>query len=184
MTQHAARDAGDVPALKRTPPKRKARELAKHLRGEHPDYAYLKAVFQRSPRRARRRGSARAQAAALRPDRARDPPLLRHRLASTTRTGHRAHQDAAVHGRARVRARRDPPHRRRPRRLPHPRSPRARAPRTATSRSPAPSRRRSRCTSTTSAPSTRSSSSSPAGRSPTAPAASARCSPATPNKPA
>ncbi|MCA1679171.1 MAG: hypothetical protein LC777_09630, partial [Actinobacteria bacterium] len=46
MTQHAARDAGDLPALKRTPPKRKARELAKHLRGEHPDYAYLKAVFR------------------------------------------------------------------------------------------------------------------------------------------
>jgi integrase/recombinase XerD len=30
----------------RTPPKRKARQLAKHLRGEHPDYAYLKAVFR------------------------------------------------------------------------------------------------------------------------------------------
>jgi integrase/recombinase XerD len=33
-----------IPA--RTPPKRKARQLAKHLRGEHPDYAYLKAVFR------------------------------------------------------------------------------------------------------------------------------------------
>lgn len=30
----------------RTPPKQKARELAKHLRGERPDYAYLKAVFR------------------------------------------------------------------------------------------------------------------------------------------
>ena len=30
----------------RTPPKKKARELAKHLRGERPDYAYLKAVFR------------------------------------------------------------------------------------------------------------------------------------------
>lgn len=34
------------PVLKRTPSKRKARELAKYLRGEHPDYAYLKAVFR------------------------------------------------------------------------------------------------------------------------------------------
>ncbi len=31
---------------KRTPPARKARQLAKHLRGERPDYAYLKAVFR------------------------------------------------------------------------------------------------------------------------------------------
>ena len=30
----------------RTPAKRKARELAKHLRGERPDYAYLKDVFR------------------------------------------------------------------------------------------------------------------------------------------
>jgi integrase/recombinase XerD len=30
----------------RIPPKRKARELAKHLRGERPDYAYLKATFR------------------------------------------------------------------------------------------------------------------------------------------
>jgi len=30
----------------RTPAKRKARQLAKHLRGEHPDYTYLKAVFR------------------------------------------------------------------------------------------------------------------------------------------
>lgn len=34
------------PGPKRTPPKRKARELAKHLRSERPDYAYLKAVFR------------------------------------------------------------------------------------------------------------------------------------------
>ncbi len=33
-------------AAKRTPPKRKARELAKHLRAERPDYAYLKEVFK------------------------------------------------------------------------------------------------------------------------------------------
>ena len=46
MTGEAARDAGDVPELRRTPPKRKARELAKYLRAEHPDYAYLKAVFR------------------------------------------------------------------------------------------------------------------------------------------
>ncbi len=30
----------------RTPPKQKARELARHLRGERPDYAYLKQVFR------------------------------------------------------------------------------------------------------------------------------------------
>ncbi|MGH3495475.1 MAG: tyrosine-type recombinase/integrase, partial [Sciscionella sp.] len=31
---------------RRTPAKRKARQLAKHLRDERPDYAYLKAVFR------------------------------------------------------------------------------------------------------------------------------------------
>ncbi len=31
--------------LTRTPPKKKARELAKYLRSERPDYAYLKSVF-------------------------------------------------------------------------------------------------------------------------------------------
>jgi len=31
---------------RRTPPKRKARQLAKYLREERPDYAYLKAVFR------------------------------------------------------------------------------------------------------------------------------------------
>lgn len=30
----------------RTSAKQKARQLAKHLRGEHPDYAYLKVVFR------------------------------------------------------------------------------------------------------------------------------------------
>ena len=30
----------------RTPPKQKARQLARQLRGEHPDYAYLKQVFR------------------------------------------------------------------------------------------------------------------------------------------
>ena len=30
----------------RTPPRRKARQLAKYLRDERPDYAYLKAVFR------------------------------------------------------------------------------------------------------------------------------------------
>ncbi|MDP8930906.1 MAG: tyrosine-type recombinase/integrase [Actinomycetota bacterium] len=38
------RPAAPKPA--RTPPKRKARQLAKHLRGERPDYTYLKAVFR------------------------------------------------------------------------------------------------------------------------------------------
>jgi hypothetical protein len=36
-----------VPAqLRRTPVKRKARELAKHLRAERPDHTYLKEVFR------------------------------------------------------------------------------------------------------------------------------------------
>ncbi len=40
--------SGDAtpPAKPRTPPKRKGRQLAKYLRAEHPDYAYLKAVFR------------------------------------------------------------------------------------------------------------------------------------------
>ena len=38
-------DSGSPPA-KRTPPKRKAHLLAKELRGERPDYAYLKAIFR------------------------------------------------------------------------------------------------------------------------------------------
>lgn len=32
--------------ITRTSPKKKARELAKHLRAERPDYAYLKSVFR------------------------------------------------------------------------------------------------------------------------------------------
>jgi integrase/recombinase XerD len=39
-------DVGQAPGRRRTPAKRKARELAKHLRGERPDYAYLKEVFR------------------------------------------------------------------------------------------------------------------------------------------
>ena len=38
--------AGEGPAWRRTPAKRKARQLAKHFRGERPDYAYLKEVFR------------------------------------------------------------------------------------------------------------------------------------------
>jgi integrase/recombinase XerD len=38
--------AVDSPAPRRVPAKRKARELTKHLRGERPDYAYLKEVFR------------------------------------------------------------------------------------------------------------------------------------------
>jgi len=38
--------ANDVTTTRRTPPKRKARQLAKQLRDERPDYAYLKAVFR------------------------------------------------------------------------------------------------------------------------------------------
>ncbi len=37
---------GTAAARGRTPPKQKARELARHLRGERPDYAYLKQVFR------------------------------------------------------------------------------------------------------------------------------------------
>jgi integrase/recombinase XerD len=40
--QHANQPA----PLRRTPAKHKARQLARHLRGEHPDYAYLKEVFR------------------------------------------------------------------------------------------------------------------------------------------
>jgi integrase/recombinase XerD len=36
----------EPPGPQRTPAKRKARQLAKHLRGERPDYAYLKEVFR------------------------------------------------------------------------------------------------------------------------------------------
>jgi integrase/recombinase XerD len=44
----ASGPAGHEPATapRRTPPKRKARQLAKHLRDERPDYTYLKAVFR------------------------------------------------------------------------------------------------------------------------------------------
>ncbi len=38
--------SGAPGAADRTPPKQKARELARHLRGERPDYAYLKQVFR------------------------------------------------------------------------------------------------------------------------------------------
>jgi len=34
------------PKQTRTPARKKARELARHLRGEHPDYVYLKQVFR------------------------------------------------------------------------------------------------------------------------------------------
>lgn len=37
---------GEGPAWRRTPAKRKARQLAKHFRDERPDYAYLKEVFR------------------------------------------------------------------------------------------------------------------------------------------
>lgn len=37
---------GDLMIEKRTSAKKKAKELAKYLRGEHPDYAYLKSLFQ------------------------------------------------------------------------------------------------------------------------------------------
>lgn len=36
----------DSPTATRTPPKRKAHQLARHLRDEQPDYHYLKAVFR------------------------------------------------------------------------------------------------------------------------------------------
>ena len=32
--------------IKRTPPKKKAKELAKYLRAERPDYSYLKSIFR------------------------------------------------------------------------------------------------------------------------------------------
>jgi len=39
-------NAETTPSRSRTPAKRKARQLAKHLRAERPDYAYLKDVFR------------------------------------------------------------------------------------------------------------------------------------------
>ncbi len=36
----------DSGPAQRTPARRKARQLARHLRGERPDYAYLKEVFR------------------------------------------------------------------------------------------------------------------------------------------
>jgi integrase/recombinase XerD len=42
----AATSAAVTSPPRRTPPKRKARQLAKHLREERPDYTYLKAVFR------------------------------------------------------------------------------------------------------------------------------------------
>ena len=35
-------------SVERTPARKKARELAKYLRAEQPDYAYLKSVFYRT----------------------------------------------------------------------------------------------------------------------------------------
>ncbi|MGI8413250.1 MAG: tyrosine-type recombinase/integrase [Solirubrobacteraceae bacterium] len=46
MTTPTGRPTYDPSGLARTPPKRKARELAKQLRRERPDYAYLKAIFR------------------------------------------------------------------------------------------------------------------------------------------
>ncbi len=37
----------DSGPAQRTPARRKARQLARHLRGERSDYAYLKEVFRR-----------------------------------------------------------------------------------------------------------------------------------------
>ncbi len=45
-TTRAAPSHGPSASTRRTPPKRKARQLAKHPRDERPDYAYLKAVFR------------------------------------------------------------------------------------------------------------------------------------------
>jgi site-specific recombinase XerD len=46
MTTKPVAPDGSTAAARRTPPKRKARQLARHLRDERPDYAYLKAVFR------------------------------------------------------------------------------------------------------------------------------------------
>jgi TnpA family transposase/integrase len=42
----AGSDPAVPPGLQRTPARRKARQLARHLRAERPDYAYLKEVFR------------------------------------------------------------------------------------------------------------------------------------------
>jgi integrase len=46
VTDTASLDTGVPAQRQRTPAKRKARELAKHLRGERPDYTYVKEVFR------------------------------------------------------------------------------------------------------------------------------------------
>ena len=117
---------GTASAPRRTPPKRKARQLAKYLRDERPDYAYLKAVF-------------RALRAELGVEVHREPKTLPYvpteaeirRYYQTVWQGtpdrrRRPHQDPALHRRPRRRTRRHPPRRRRPRRLPDPHHPRQR----------------------------------------------------------
>jgi integrase/recombinase XerD len=46
MSEASECPADPTPA-KRTPARQKARQLAKHFRGERPDYIYLKEVFRR-----------------------------------------------------------------------------------------------------------------------------------------
>jgi len=57
---------------RRTPARRKARQLARDLRGERPDYAYLKEVFRHLRARTWHRGRPGAQDTALRPTEKRD----------------------------------------------------------------------------------------------------------------
>ena len=42
MNPRERENGGNEPCVPRTPPKQKAHELARHLRDERPDYAYLK----------------------------------------------------------------------------------------------------------------------------------------------
>ena len=161
-----------VPAPpKRTPARRKARQLAKHLRAERPDYAYLKEVFRHLRAELDVEVTRAPQAPALRPHRGRDPPLLPGRLdcpprpatsSSSRPCSTPASGSPSSSGSASTTSTSTPV---------TSASPRARATRTASSRSPPRSRKPLACTWTPCAAGARSTSSSPAGRSPTAPAA-------------
>jgi hypothetical protein len=64
------------PAPTRTPAKRKARQLAKYLRSERPDYAYLKEVFRHLRDELGVEGHHHPRQVAPCAHRGRDPPLL------------------------------------------------------------------------------------------------------------
>jgi len=84
--------------LRRTPGKRKARQLARHLRAERPDYAYIKEVFRYLRTVLDVEVPAPAKETALRPHRSRDPPLLPGRLAGPPHRRRRPDQNLLYTG--------------------------------------------------------------------------------------